>query len=454
MFSDLKPYADGVGNRPEGWTLRRLGSLGAIFKGNGGSKADDVPSGQPVVRYGELYSRFRTVVATPASFVSAEAASRYTALRRGDVVFAASGESVEDIGTCVAVLLDGARCGGDTVILRPMPGLDPVFLALALGTPEARRQKTVGSTGTMIVHIGAGALKTVSLQIPPLDEQAVIVTYLAHAHRRINRAIMAKRKSAALFREFLSSVRDQAFSGLESNAEPMLGRVLERIEQGWSPSAAEGVIGEDQWTVLSLSAINDGTFVPSARKPIPCGLTVPEGLELRDGDVLMSRSNTRSRVGDAAVVVDSLPRCIPSDLIYRLTPSERLDPKFLVQFLRSRRGRALIESDARGSSETMPKISQSHIRAWRIPVPSVEEQREIVARLEVETERVDRQIGLVQREIALLEEFKTRLTSDVVTGQVDVRSIAATLPPIDPAEAFAAPSDAPDTAVDDDEPLV
>lgn len=61
-------------------------------------------------------------------------------------------------------------------------------------------------------------------------------------------------------------------------------------------------------------------------------------------------------------------------------------------------------------------------------VPPIDIQRNIVKREHVESRAIERTSNRVSTEILLLEEFRTRLVADVVTGQVDVRAVAETLP--------------------------
>ncbi len=105
-------------------------------------------------------------------------------------------------------------------------------------------------------------------------------------------------------------------------------------------------------------------------------------------------------------------------------------PQFLVCQLLCPVGREQIEKDARGSSGTMPKISQSHIKAWRTLLPAKEEQQAIVDAIEIESRPIDVAITRTEREIALMQEYRTRLTADVVTGKLDVRAAAAKLPAV------------------------
>ena len=162
-----------------------------------------------------------------------------------------------------------------------------------------------------------------------------------------------------------------------------LGRCLQRIDQGWSPIAAEGEVSSDQWAVLTLSSVRQGMFNPTALKPIPISAKIPDGIEIKDGDLLLTRSNTRELVGSVCIVHGARPKTVICDLIYRLTPEPTLfDRGFLMFQLLSPLGRRQIERDARGSSGTMPKIAQRHIRSWRVLVPPLEEQRSIVEIIE------------------------------------------------------------------------
>lgn len=209
----------------------------------------------------------------------------------------------------------------------------------------------------------------------------------------------------------------------------LLGRSLERIEQGWSPVAAEGALKQDQWAVLTLSSVKRGCFITTALKPTPDSADIPDGIAIADGDLLLTRSNTRELVGDVCVVQRARPKTVMSDLIYRLDVKRSvLDPRFLMYQLLGPLGRRHIERDARGSSGTMPKIGQRHIRAWRIIVPLPGEQRRIVDGIDAAVSDNTEAKDVARREISLLREYRTRLITDVVTGKLDVREAVARLP--------------------------
>jgi type I restriction enzyme S subunit len=160
------------------WESKLLGDLGAFFKGSGVTR-DQAQSGSlPCVRYGEIYTTHHEYVRSFTSWISAGVAATATAVKKGDVLFAGSGETKAEIGRCVALVDDiTAYAGGDIVIFRPS-NADPLFLGYALNTPKVNRQKASRGQGDAVVHISAAALAEVRVDLPMLDEQIAIAAIL------------------------------------------------------------------------------------------------------------------------------------------------------------------------------------------------------------------------------------------------------------------------------------
>ncbi|WP_149589851.1 restriction endonuclease subunit S [Tabrizicola flagellatus] len=161
------------------WQTRRLGELGTFLKG-AGIRRDEAASGEiPCVRYGEIYTTHHNVISRFTSFISPAVARTATRLRPGDLLFAASGETKEEIGKCVALADDvEAYAGGDIIILRPYSGV-PAFLGHAMNTSVAVRQKANLGQGDAVVHIGTKALASVEIPLPDLAEQTAIAAVLS-----------------------------------------------------------------------------------------------------------------------------------------------------------------------------------------------------------------------------------------------------------------------------------
>ncbi len=90
---------------------------------------------------------------------------------------------------------------------------------------------------------------------------------------------------------------------------------------------------------------------------------------------------------------------------------------------------------------TKQGLSLDDVKNYLLLLPPHHEQSALVMRIENETARLDTALSRATRQIALMREYRTRLIADVVTGKVDVRAVAATLPDLPPESPFAPPSE-------------
>jgi type I restriction enzyme, S subunit len=180
------------------WEVKRLGELGSFFKGSGVKKDESQSGPLPCVRYGEIYTRHNDYIKEFYSFISSKVAASACLLKQGDLLFAGSGETKEEIGKCVAFVDNfEAYAGGDIVILRPQ-GVDSLFLGLSLNTPPISRQKASRGQGDAVVHIGSSALADISLILPPLPEQTAIAEVLTAMDAELAGLEQRREKTRAL----------------------------------------------------------------------------------------------------------------------------------------------------------------------------------------------------------------------------------------------------------------
>jgi type I restriction enzyme S subunit len=336
--------------------------------------------------------------------------------------------------------------------------LSPVYLVLKPRNPKKTDNDFIGfifSVKTFqkgLKRLGYGILdhrlripmdnlKKEYLPVPDFDEQTQIAAFLDRETAKIDRLIAKQEALIDLLKEKRQAVISHAVTkGLDPDA-PMkdsgvewLGeipahwevtkfrRVLRKLEQGWSPEAANRPSQDDEKGVLKLSAVKNGKFNPQENKTLDDDLDLEKGLFLSKGDLLLTRANTPALVGDACVV-SAVPKgkLMLCDLIYRLSLENGLLDEYACYWLISYFGRVQIVMDARGSSMTMAKISQEHIKAWMLPIPPTDEQRAIAAYLDEKLEKVDAAIDVVGNSIKLLQERRTALISAAVTGKIDVR---------------------------------
>ena len=161
------------------WEVKRLGDVGTFLKGSGVTK-DEAESGSlPCIRYGEIYTHHNDHIRTFKSWISPDVAANSTRLRQGDLLFAGSGETKEDIGKCVAFVDDyEAFAGGDIVILR-VANADSMFMGYYCNTAPINAQKASMGQGDAVVHISAAALSRMEVTVPSVPEQTAIAAVLA-----------------------------------------------------------------------------------------------------------------------------------------------------------------------------------------------------------------------------------------------------------------------------------
>lgn len=162
-----------------GWETRRLGELGDFSKGQGIKRDDISDEGVACVRYGELYTRYNDYITMAFSRVSRDMALTAQPIRTGDLLFAGSGETAEEIGRCAAYLsTEYAVAGGDIIILTPI-GQNSIYLGHLMNHETVVAQKARLSQGDAVVHISSRNLAQIEIELPPVDEQNAIAAVLS-----------------------------------------------------------------------------------------------------------------------------------------------------------------------------------------------------------------------------------------------------------------------------------
>src|SRR5690554_4598826 len=168
-----------VGVIPEDWDFVRIGDLGNFSKG-AGIRKDQANSGHiPCIRYGGLYTKHNDIIRNYYSFISREIAETSRKLKEGDVLFAGSGETKEEIGKCAAFIDETeVYAGGDIIIFSPVKGISE-FYGYLLNAPFSIKQKASKGQGDAIVHISSSNLADIVIPFPNKIEQKAIAEALS-----------------------------------------------------------------------------------------------------------------------------------------------------------------------------------------------------------------------------------------------------------------------------------
>ena len=426
---------------PAEWSVSALRTLGQFLKGRGGSKQDASETGIPCIRYGELYTTFSYSIRSPGGFVPAEIAGEYEPISKGDVLFAASGEDMADIGRSAVNLLEGPTvCGGDLVILRPTIDVLPDFLGFACDSAIAKAQKAMMGRGTTVKHIYPDELRQVVIALPPRRQQEGIVRFLEKETAKIDALIAEQERLIALLQEKRQAVISHAVTkGLDPTAKMKTSGVdsIGAVPEAWRVLALRHILAapitdgphltpqflDEGVPFLSVDAIQDGElrfencrfvspsdYAEFARKASP-----------RRGDILFGKA---ASTGKIARVKDSRLFSIWSPLALLRPDSRVVLPAFLEHYLKSASTQAQI--DRLCTMNTQRNISMGDIGRIAVALPPLPVQEEILQLVESNAATSQSAVDATRNAVALLFERRTALITAAVTGQIDVRGLVET----------------------------
>ncbi len=316
-----------------------------------------------------------------------------------------------------------------------------VLRHMALGGFINSLAKGVRERSTDFRWADAGSLY---LPLPPIDEQDAIVCFLDRETAKIDALIAEQETLLALLAEKRQATISHAVTrGLNPNVAMkdsgiawlgevpghwevlQLRRVVPQFEQGWSPECEARPVEDGEWGVLKAGCLNGGVFNAGENKALPSTLEPREQLEVRHGDVLMSRaSGSPKLIGSVACVENPQPRLMLSDKIFRLVLDDDISGKFFGLAMSSISLRAQIEQAIGGAEGLANNLPQASIKEFWLALPLIDEQQRIVEFLDTETAKLDALKAEAQRGIELLKERRNALIAAAVTGKIDVRNAA------------------------------
>ena len=163
---------------PETWRWCRLGVIGTFLRGSGIKRTETVSEGFPCIRYGELYTTYRTNFSKIKSFVLKSIYEKAFKIEKDDICMALTGENKFDIALASVYQGDTPiAMGGDMTRFRIIFG-NPLYFVYAINSPYGINCKQQLATGDIICHISNDKLANIPFPVPPIEEQQRIVEKL------------------------------------------------------------------------------------------------------------------------------------------------------------------------------------------------------------------------------------------------------------------------------------
>lgn len=275
-------------------------------------------------------------------------------------------------------------------------------------------------------NINYEVLKNAQIPVPPSDEQKKIVAFLDDKTAKIDKYIEAKSKEIELLKEQKNAEISNAVTrGLNPNTKfkPIDLPWLKEIPAHWGlrflfQIASEHFISNKYIKEQNLLSLSYGKIIKK-------DINITEGLlpvsfdtyqVVKKGNVIIRPTDLQNdhrslRVGLAR------ERGIITSAYIAIEPSHELCPEYLYYLLHTY---DLHKEFYRMGGGMRQSLKWRELRKLNFYIPSLDEQKKIIAFLDDKTEKYTKAISAIQRKIDLLKEYKTRLISDAVTGKIRV----------------------------------
>lgn len=441
-----------LGDIPTHWGIKKLKFLATVQPSNVDKKT--VEGEEPVIlcNYTDVYNY--EYIDSRLEFMQAsatEAEIKKFKVDVGDVIVTKDSETPEDIAVpaCIAEDVEGLVCGYHLTQIKPID-LHGRYLLRLFQSKGFNAQFTVAANGVTRFGLPQHAIANAFTPLPPFEEQQTIARFLDFKTAQIDALIAKKQtlldklaeKRTALISHAVTKGLDLSVPMKDSGVawlgkipahwqRMLMVRIIFKFEQGWSPSCDEREASLDEWGVLKSGCVNYGVFQEHEHKTLPPSIEPIPSLEVKVGDILMCRaSGSRHLIGSVAMVRKCRSKLIFSDKTYRIAlQPDIIDPEFFVLLMKSKYLRDQIELSISGADGLANNIPQSSVKGYQIVLPpTLNEQKTISTFLNKKIESIEAQEVKIFEVIERLQEYRSSLITNTVTGKIDVRGFETPQP--------------------------
>lgn len=414
-----------LGEIPGHWKTMRLGILGECS--NGVSKSGEYfGEGHPFVSYSDVYKNIELPQMVDGLAKSTEDDRQKYSVEYGDVFFTRTSETIQEIGfssTCLKTI-PNAVFAGFLIRFRPTTKeLIPKFSKYYFRCNNLRSFYITRMNLVTRASLSQSLLRQLTVTLPPLSEQHSIVSYLDDKCAKIDKMLEGKQKQIELLAEMKQRIiADAVTHGLNPDVKMKATNIpwLPEIPEHWELRKMKYLFRErsekNHPTEPMLSATQTHGVILQSKYSgrVVVVNTGFEGLKLvKVGDFVI---HLRSFQGGIELAHD---QGIISSAYTVLSLNDSTQSDYFRYLFKSIPFIDLLKTCVTGIREGQ-NINYTKLKQNGIPLPPLSEQRSIVSYLDDKTAKIDALTSKLQQEIESIKEYKQRLISDVVTGQIKV----------------------------------
>jgi type I restriction enzyme, S subunit len=377
---------------PQGWITAELADVAQIVMGQSppsvtyNKMRQGVPFFQGKAEFGILYPDIRVWCRRPCKIAEAD-----------DVLLSVRAP----VGP---TNLAPAQCciGRGLAAVRPEAGLSLKYLLYTF----RRFAEELGAkgAGTTFKAVSGKVVREFPVPIAPPAEQCRIADALDELFSDLDAGVAALervRNKLKLYRAAVLKAAVETWASQRPREAPLrqLAELIGEIDQGWSPRCdLTRAPDPEEWAIIKTTAVQSMRYHAHESKPLPSHLKPRTAIEIKPGDILMTRKGPRQRTGVTCLVRKTGPHLMLCDTVYRFRCNESVVlPEYLELALNS--PSIVNEIDKRKSGTSDSGISLNHKQLYSLPLPVPRRKQDQEAIVEV----VEDQVSVIERLEAELE---------------------------------------------------
>lgn len=394
----------------EGWKIKPMGDVGTFQRGGGFLKSDFVENGFPCIHYGQIHMKLGPTTYSHLTSIPKSVAAKSKIASSGDVIIAITSEDVE--GSCKSTAWMGGydvAIGAHAAIYKH--NLNPQFVSYYIQSCYFQKEKEQYTHGFKVVEIKPSDIAKIPIRFPSLPEQQRIVDILDQEFAKIDALKANAEKSLQAAKDLFQATLKKELEPKEGWKVKTIGEVCE-FQNGFAfKSSTFTDTGEP---IIRISDIqNDEVidtnvvfFNPSSyREDLSRFIVYP-------GDILIAMSGgTTGKLG-----MNNTQKCFYLNQRVGVFRENKalLNHEFLFHFLHTKSEESLRIS----AGAAQPNLSTAQIKAFEIPVPSLQEQDRVVVRLNDLNDKCKALQENYQKTLTLCDDLKQSLLRKAFNGEL------------------------------------
>jgi type I restriction enzyme S subunit len=447
-YDKYKPSGiEWVGDIPEHWEVEKLRYIGNFTASGIDKKINEDEASVKIINYTDIYGNATQLLSAERNYMEVTCSEEKRIehqVRRGDLIFTPSSETIEDIGLSALVDEDLNNTAYSYHVLRFRfdKDVDHYFKKYLCNNHFVLNQFSANAKGTTRQILNRENFNSALVILPPELEQTTIANFLDEKTAQVDKLIANKQNIIELLKEERKAIINQAIThGINPNVKlkpsgiEWLGNIPEQWELRRMRFLVDYVKGfafksdffvPDGIPIVKASDIKNFTIRKGKDFLDPSGVNQFEKVKLKTNDIIISTVGStpdviNSAVGQIAIVPSEFSGSyLNQNTVKFFSKVEtKLDNYFLFCVLISNPYRKYLDLHAHGTAN-QASLNIEDMLNFIVTFPNIIEQKAIAEYIETETKRIDNTITQIEKEIQLLQEYRTALISEVVTGKIKV----------------------------------